>query len=101
MFGLNLTQLGISAVIGGVCVVGLFLAGDHYGSNAHWRANREAEDKAKNAAIEYLNQHENQIGAEEDKRLLDNDRHFTEVAPSLGQCVLTSEQVDALNTTGN
>ncbi len=101
MFGLNLTQLGLSALAGAVCLVAVFMAGNHYGPNASWRAHREAEDAAKNQAIEYLNDHENQIGLQEDKRFAAEDAEFKKVVPSLGPCVLNETEAAALNGVGD
>lgn len=101
MFGLNLTQLFVGSALGAACVVSLLLIGDNYGPHARRLANLEALGKAKNEAITYQNTHENQVGLEEDKRFASEDKEFKSIAPTLGQCVLTADQVKALNSIGD
>ena len=101
MFGFNLTQLWISALVGAFAVTAVFLAGNHYGPNAVWRSHREAEDKAKNAVLTDMIEHENSIGLQEDARFATEDKQFKVAAPQLPQCVLDAATVDALNSVGD
>lgn len=101
MFGFSFDKIIIGAIASSVAIIGLMAAGNHYGPNAIWRAHREAEDKAKNAAITFQNQQENDNGLREDKRLLDADKEFMAVVPTLPSCILTAETIQAINPTGN
>lgn len=99
MFGLDrLAWAGLAAVA--LVLFGGFID-DRYGRNAMWRAHREAEDRAKNAVLTDMIDHETQIGQAEDIKLEAANKEFTKVAPTLPQCILTAETVQALNLIGD
>jgi hypothetical protein len=85
-------------------VAAIFLAGmgvDHlYGLNAQWRANREAADAAKNEALTYLAEHEDQIGNDEDAAFAQEDAAFAKAKLTIEPCVLSGAQAQALNLIG-
>ncbi len=101
MPGFSIDRLLVGAVGGGLLLFAILWTGNHYGPNAIWRANREAEDKAKNAAIAYLNEHENQVGKEEDSRFAAADKEFAKSKSGLDKCILNAGQTQALQLIGD
>jgi len=90
--------------VGLLSLVAVFLAGgatDHfYGPNAWWKANRQAEDRAKNAVLTDLAEREDTAGFEEEQRFKDQDKEFHAIKVTLTPCVLTAAQASALNQVG-
>ena len=87
------------AKLGGLAVVilGLLWVGNTYGPNGRWRVNREAEDAARNAALEYITAQEERMGPAIDAAAAVANREFSELAVGLPECIADPAQANALN----
>lgn len=87
---------------GALSLVAVFLGGmyiDHsYGPNAKWKASREAADRALNTVLTDQAEQETANGVGEDARFAAADAEFKKT--KITQCIVTTEQVKALNLIG-
>lgn len=75
----------------------LFWAGDTYGRNARLYAEVVAAARVRNADLQRLNQSQSQAAEDEARRFAASDKAFQDALRSVGQCILTKAQAEALN----
>ncbi len=97
MFGLSLDKMVIGGVLGALAISCIFWAGNVYGPNGHWRSNREAEDRAKNAVLTDLAEREDTTGADFEVGLSKLDGEFAGMRVSVAQCALDLGQAGVLS----
>lgn len=89
--------LGIRMAAGAALVAAIFFAGNMWGPNGRWRDRREAEDAARNTALEYISNQEEAAGKAKDERDAVALREFGELSSGLDKCIVSPATYSALN----
>ena len=86
-------KLGLVATL----IMSVWLHGAYYGPPARKLANREAEDRARNAVLTDMAERETVAGNAEDAAHAVADQEFDDLAPGLQKCILDAATAAALN----
>lgn len=95
MFGL--VPWWVNLGVGAAAVLGLLFLGDAYGFHAHRLAKLEAQNQARNDAVDYQAEHDEAALAAKDIADRAADRQFDAARRHVNQCVTDAAQTAVIN----